>query len=247
MPKELEYLDVRYVIFLPTKDLEKWQCDEFIIIKSFPCLFDPEYSIAEIESVALSADALTAEDVMDVTGALAVHEEYTNGVLLTPDTLEEISDIYCWSSAGQCFIGDMLTEIEKLSVLLKHYYEEYKVVIKPEDISYNIEKEQPMMSLSGNIDVLFSNDVNMVSYKGNRGETLWWPVLIEDCGFFVVILDPDLDGVEEDEDVPIKKPEQMSLALTNCNPNSSNPWDDDDAYDDEYDTMTAWYKARGYI
>jgi hypothetical protein len=53
-------------------------------------------------------------------------------------------------------------------------------------------------------------------------------------------------GEEEDEDIPVKEPEQLKLLpLANCNPNhDTDPWDD---YDDEYSTMTEWYRARGYI
>ncbi len=242
MPKELNYLDVRYTVFMPTKDIENWLIDEFIVIKHYPCLFDEEYSIAEIECVTLDSEALTADDVMEITGALAVHEEYTNGVLTTPDTIDEIATIYCWSGAGLCFISDMLTEIEKLSLLMRYLYDTYKELIKVEDLMYNVDKDTPYQDLSDNIDVLFSNDINCIRYKDHHPETLWWPYILEACGgFFLIML-----GEEEDEDIPVKEPEQLKLLpLANCNPNhDTDPWDD---YDDEYSTMTEWYRARGYI
>lgn len=249
MPKEVEYLDARYTVFMPTKEIDNWKIDEFIIIKSFPCLFNEEYSIAEIESVALTSEAYTAEDVMDITGALAVHEEYTNGVLMTPETVDEINDVYCWNGGGTCFIGDMLTEIERLSVLIKHLYTTYKTLIKVEDLSYNIDKDSPYKPLADNVDILFSNEVNCIQYKDHHPETLWWPYMIEECGFYIIILDCDLDD-EEDDNIPVKTPDQLSLLpSTNCNPNSSrDPWDD---YDDDYDStgyyMTEYYRQRGYI
>ena len=185
---------------------------------------------------------------MEITDALAVHEEYTNGVLMTADTVDEINDIYCWNGGGTCFIGDMLTEIERLSVLIKHLYTTYKTLIKIEDLSYNIDKDSPYQPLADNVDILFSNDVNCIQYKDHHPETLWWPYMIEECGFFLIILDSELED-DEDDDIPVKEPSQLCLPLTNCNPNSSkDPWDE---YDDDYDStgyyMTEYYRQRGYI
>ena len=55
---------------------------------------------------------------MDITNAIAVHEEFTNGIITTPEGIEDLGEIYCWNGAGTCFLADMLTDIEKLTFLM---------------------------------------------------------------------------------------------------------------------------------
>ena len=117
-------LDIRYVILGRKKYIDNFDHEEFELIRKIDCWFNDEYMLAEIRASAF-AD-YTLEDVMEMTDSLAVHEEYTNGIITTNDNLDELNSIYCWSGAGACLLADMLTEAERLSCLLQKYYIETK-------------------------------------------------------------------------------------------------------------------------
>lgn len=223
-------LDVRYVILGKKKNIDNFDYDEFELIRKMDCWFSDEYKIAEIRASAF-AD-YTVEDVMEMTDSLAVHEEYTNGIITTSDNLDELNSIYCWSGAGACLLADMLTEVERLSCLLQKYYIETKERIDIDDIGIALSKEGEEIPVSENLEKLFSNEVNSIFYKGKR-EYLWWPTIIEELGYFLVIIDEDSI---EDEDVP----EVFK---------SENPWGD--IYDDEEDEaghyINEYYRRKGLI
>lgn len=223
-------LDVRYVILSKKKNIDNFDYDEFELIRKIDCWFSDKYMIAEIRASAF-AD-YTLEDVMEMTDSLAVHEEYTNGIITTSDNLDELNSIYCWSGAGACLLADMLTEVERLSCLLQKYYIETKERIDIDDIGISLSKEGEEIPVSENLEKLFSNEVNSIFYKGKK-EYLWWPTVIEELGYFLVIIDED---TLEDEDVPeVFKNE--------------NPWGD--IYDDEEDEaghyINEYYRRKGLI
>lgn len=223
-------LDVRYVILSKKKNIDNFDYDEFELIRKMDCWFSDEYMIAEIRASAF-AD-YTLEDVMEMTDSLAVHEEYTNGIITTSDNLDELNSIYCWSGAGSCLLADMLTEVERLSCLLQKYYIETKERIDIDDIGISLSKEGEEIPVSENLEKLFSNEVNSIFYKGKK-EYLWWPTIIEELGYFLAIIDED---ALEDEDVP----EVFK---------SENPWGD--IYDDEEDEaghyINEYYRRKGLI
>ena len=224
-------LDVRYVILSKKKNIDNFDYDEFELIRKIDCWFSDEYKIAEIRASAF-AD-YTLEDVMEMTDSLAIHEEYTNGIITTSDNLDELNSIYCWSGAGSCLLADMLTEVEKLSCLLQKYYIETKERIDIDDIGISLSKEGEEIPVSDNLEKLFSNEVNSIFYKGKK-EYLWWPTVIEELGYFLAIIDEDS---LEDEDVP----EVFK---------SENPWGDlyDDDDDDEVGHyINDYYRRKGLI
>lgn len=223
-------LDVRYVILSKKKNMDNFDYDELELIRKIDCWLSDEYMIAEIRASAF-AD-YTLEDVMEMTDSLAVHEEYTNGIITTSDNLDELNSIYCWSGAGVCLLADMLTEVERLSCLLQKYYIETKERIDIDDIGISLSKEGEEIPVSENLEKLFSNEVNSIFYKGKK-EYLWWPTIIEELGYFLAIIDED---ALEDEDVP----EVFK---------SENPWGD--IYDDEEDEaghyINEYYRRKGLI
>ena len=90
----------RWTILLEREEADTFEETDFKVINRQENLFSNEYVILEIESLiggyALE-EGYTAEDVMCSTNALAVHEEFTNAVIITPDTLDDIADeMYCW-------------------------------------------------------------------------------------------------------------------------------------------------------
>ena len=224
-------LDVRYVILGKKKYIDNFDHEEFELIRKIDCWFRDEYMIAEIKANDKFAD-YTLEDVMDITDSLAVHEEYTNGIITTSDNLDELNSIYCWSGAGACLLADMLTEVERLSCLLQKYYIETKERIDVDDIGISLSKEGEEIPVSENLEKLFSNEINSIFYKGKK-EYLWWPTVIEELGYFLAIIDEDS---LEDEDVP----EVFK---------SENPWGDiyDDEEDEEEHYINEYYRRKGLI
>lgn len=224
-------LDIRYVILGRKKYIDNFDHEEFELIRKIDCWINDEYMLAEIRANDKFAD-YTLEDVMDITDSLAVHEEYTNGIITTKDNLDELNSIYCWSGAGWCLLADMLTEVERLSCLLQKYYIETKERIDIDDIGISLSKEGEEIPVSENSEKLFSNEVNSIFYKGKK-EYLWWPTIIEELGYFLAIIDED---ALEDEDVP----EVFK---------SENPWGD--IYDDEEDEtghyINEYYRRKGLI
>lgn len=227
-------LDVRYVILGKKKYIDNFDHEEFELIRKIDCWFSDEHMIAEIKANDKFAD-YTLEDVMDITDSLAVHEEYTNGIITTKDSLDELNSIYCWSGAGGCLLADMLTEVERLSCILRKYYIETKERIDIDDVGISLSKEGEEMPISDNLEKLFSNDVNSIFYKGKR-EYLWWPTIIEELGYFLAIID---DDDLEDEDIPAVF-------------KSENPWgdlydDDDDDEDEVGHYINDYYRRKGLI
>ena len=224
-------LDIRYVILGRKKYIDNFDHEEFELIRKIDCWINDEYMLAEIRASAF-AD-YTLEDVMEMTDSLAVHEEYTNGIITTSDNLDELNSIYCWSGAGACLLADMLTEVERLSCLLQKYYIETKERIDIDDIGISLSKEGEEIPVSENLEKLFSNEVNSIFYKGKK-EYLWWPAVIEESGYFLAIIDED---ALEDEDVPAVF-------------KSENPWGDlydDDDYDEIGHYMNDYYRRKGLI
>ena len=224
-------LDIRYVILGKKKYIDNFDHEEFELIRKIDCWLSDEYMIAEIKANDKFAD-YTLEDVMDITDSLAVHEEYTNGIITTSDNLDELNSIYCWSGAGECLLADMLTEIERLSCLLQKYYIETKERIDVEDIGISLSKDGEEIPVSDNLEKLFSNEINSIFYKGKK-EYLWWPTVIEELGYFLAIIDEDS---LEDEDVP----EMFKI---------ENPWGDiyDDEEDEEEHYINEYYRRKGLI
>lgn len=224
-------LDIRYVILGRKKYIDNFDHEEFELIRKIDCWLSDEYMIAEIKANDKFAD-YTLEDVMDITDSLAVHEEYTNGIITTSDNLDELNSIYCWSGAGEYLLADMLTEIERLSCLLQKYYIETKERIDVEDIGISLSKDGEEIPVSDNLEKLFSNEINSIFYKGKK-EYLWWPTVIEELGYFLAIIDEDS---LEDEDVP----EMFKI---------ENPWGDiyDDEEDEEEHYINEYYRRKGLI
>lgn len=222
---------LRWVIMLPKKEAEKWEDTDFKLVAKGSNTFTDDYQTLLIEP--LTADAqYTAEDVMEITDAIAVHEEFTNGILTTPEGVEELGDnVYCWQGAGNCFLADMLTDVEKLTFLMSHLYTEKKELITVEDIDIIINKDGPTIPLAENVDKLFTNDVYKIIWKTEE-ISVWWAFVIEDVGLFLVVLDDELAWEEEEEDV-----KQLPAPRDYAGYDDLYPWGnyyDDYDYDDRY-------------
>lgn len=210
----------RWTILLDKKEADEFEEEDFKVINRQDNLFSDDYTILEVEPLTINSE-FTAEDVLTSTGALAVHEEFTNAVIITPDSLDEIADeMYCWQGAGNVFLGDMLTDVERLNFLMKSIYEEYKNLVTVDKIEIRLSKDSQPLPLADNVEKLFTNDAYSVIYEGHE-ITLWWANVIEDKGLFLVVLDEDYEE-EEQKLLPA--------------PKYTNPY-----YDDDY-----WREVYGY-
>ena len=221
----------RWTILLDKKEALEFEETAFKVIARQENLFNDDYAILEIESLTFD-DGYTVEEVMTMTGALAAHEEFTNATITTLDSLDDIADdMYCWKGAGNIFLGDMLTDIERLNFLMKSLYDEYKNLVTVDKIEIKLTKDSQPVPLSDNVEKLFTNDAYSVIYEGHE-ITLWWANIIEDRGLFLVIIDEDYEDEEE---------EKKLLPA----PRYTNPyydyWDDAYGYDD-YDYDDRYYQ-----
>lgn len=224
----------RWTILLDKKEALEFEETDFKVIARQENLFNDDYAILEIESLTFD-DGYTAEEVMTMTGALAVHEEFTNATITTPDSLDDIADdMYCWQGAGNIFLGDMLTDIERLNFLMKSLYDEYKNLVTVDKIEIKLTKDSQPIPLSDNVEKLFTNDAYSIIYEGHE-TTLWWANIIEDRGLFLVVIDEDYEDEDDDEDVKKLLPA----------PKYTNPyydyWDDVYGYD-SYDYDDRYYQ-----
>ena len=230
-PSIFEY--PRWTILLDKKEADEFEETEFKVISRQDNLFNENYAILEIESLTFG-DEYTAEDVLSSTGALAVHEEFTNAIVTTPDSLDDIADdMYCWQGAGVVFLGDMLTDIERLNFLMKKLYEETKTLVTVDKIELRLTKDGDTVPLADNVESLFTNDCYSVIFEGKE-TTLWWASIIEDRGLFLVVIDEDYEDDEEEE---VKK----LLPAPKYTDPYSEYWDDIYGYDG-YDYDDRYYQ-----
>lgn len=228
----------RWVILLETKDADAFEEDDFMVVNKVLNYFNPLYTILEIESL-IGEPEYTVEDVIMMTGALAAHEEWTNGVVVPVDELDTVADdIYPWEGSGGCFLGDMLTSLEKLHFLMLYLYDQKKEVIQVEDITIREKKDGPKLPLADRVDELFTADFHSIQYK-DLDVVLWWQTIIEERGMFLVVLDADLLEDEDEDDekkttIPYKSPYRGSEYWGNY-------YDDVYGYDD-YDYDDRYYR-----
>lgn len=224
----------RYVGIIPSQTYARFSRfgdEDLVDIDSEECIYNEDYVIAVFEPM-IEGNQFTIEDVMDITGAIAVHEEWTHAIVTRDDVLDELSRTYPWAGGGMMFFGDMLTAYEKMYFLLKHLNQVDKTKEGPwlvEDISYNLSKGDEYKPLLDKVDLLFGNTIASIKYN-NKEEVLYWPPYIEDEGFFLAVIDDELEDEEEIETPKTKYP------LTNYN---DYDYDDDDYWD-------YWERYRNY-
>lgn len=189
---------IRWVVLMEKKEVDTFQHDMFKVIYKVNQCFNEDYTLLQLEGTVPDFD-FTAEDVLIETGALAVHEEFTNGVIVTSDTLETISDeIYTWNGAGGCLLGDMLTDLEKLDSIMKYFYTETKQAVGVDDITIRLSKDGAKFPIKNHLEELFDGSAYSAHYK-EHDCTIWWASIIEDLGFFLVVLDEEEDDDEYED------------------------------------------------
>lgn len=186
----------RWVLIMNKEEALKWKDIEFHLISKKESDYSDDYYLMLIEAFTDECD-YTAQEVMEITGALAIHEEYSRAVIMDPIGAQELGDfVYNWEGAGNYLFGDMLTDIERLQLLMLSLYEEYQNIVNINDVYISIGKDLPYMPLGNNISALFKDDIYGVQYGNNEPLIVWWGGLVEHKNFFVAIL---TDEEEEDD------------------------------------------------
>ncbi len=219
--KEGLYTIPRYVVLIEkqiSKELDSLK--EWIVIKNrYDCAYEPDWEFLLIEANK-GAKEMDLETILSLTGALAIHEEFTNGIVVLDDYIEDIGSTFCWDGAGALFLGEMLTEIERMTLIMMYYYNRDKE--RPDINAFYcglVKQPSTQLPLKSNMELLFSNDIKVLIYK-NRETHLWWPTFMEESGYYLVIVEDhaDIDEVH-------KLVQDFHVA---------DPWDDDDEYDGYY-------------
>lgn len=195
--KPLSCLNSRWVILLDKCTADEFEETDFKVIARTPNMYSQEYELVLVEALVIDGD-YTAEDVMISTGALAVHEEYTNAVITTLENVSDLNDIYPWSGGGNCLIGDMLTDVERMSLVMHHFYTKAKTRISIEDIDIKMDKDgKKIIPLSDNLEKMFTDDPYSIIYKDDEW-VVWFASLVkEETGMFLVVVD---DSIVDDDD-----------------------------------------------
>ena len=223
---------LRWVIMLPKKEADKWEDTDFKLVYKGTSSFTDDYQTLLIEPLTDDCQ-YTAEDVMEITDAIAVHEEFTNGIITTPEGVEDLGEVYCWGGAGACFLAYMLTDVEKLSFLVNHLYTEKKELIEIKDIDIIVQKDGPRVPLADNCDKLFTRDIYQIVWKEEE-ISIWWAFVIENAGLFLAIIDDELLWEDEDDEEDVKK---LPAPRDYAGYDDLYPWGsyyDDYDYDDRY-------------
>lgn len=192
----------RWTIILREEDAEKWQDIDFQMVHKVENAFSPEYTMCLIQSHTLDCE-YSAYEVMEITGALAVHEEYSMAVVTSPDGVEEMGwFMYNWTGGGSYMLGDMLTDIERLQILMDSLYQDHQDIINIADIKISTAKDGPLVPLGNRIDELFTKDVYSLQYKDNDPYIVWWGGLIDKKGYFLAVVDEEGEDEEDNKVIP---------------------------------------------
>lgn len=204
--KELAVLNQgqRWVILLSKYDADNFDETDFHIVSKDISTYSDEYCFLLIESLIEDSD-YRPDDILCLTGALAVHEEWSNAIIVPSREVEDIySDLYPWEGSGNVLIGDMLTDLEKMNYLLLYLYTEHKELIEIKNIQVKKGKDDDYIPLDENTTLLFGDKLYGAKYKEND-IVFWWPILLEESGLYIIVLDEDLDEDDEDEDTETAK------------------------------------------
>lgn len=211
--------------------------NNFKIVASQKHSFNNGYWIVEIEPTYQNIEDTEIEDVLNDTGALAIHEPFTSAVITTEDGLEILSeDIYSWSNAGNILLGDMLSDLERLGYILHYYTTKYpEKMITIEDLKIVVDQHSDAIPMENNVSKLF-DDIYGIEYEGKL-ETIWWPFIIDGTGLHLIVI---VDEEEDDEDYPLVPLDNRKL---------TDPYYDDwppyrDWYDDDYYYRDERFYAR---
>ena len=247
----------RYTIVVNKSIVDTWEKDvpDFTILNQADIWYDDSLVCLEI-TPKVKDGGYTVEDVFDLTDALMAHEEYTSGFFTDESSIEKLADSYSWDGSAWTLIGDMLTEGEKIHILLMQFdlITGEKPLIKDLEYSTSLQKdpERIYKPIIGNVKDLFGDVATWFRFKPKDGAPAeingWWANIVPDCGLFVIILDYDkeeeydyseqLSLLEEDPEY------EEAMDLYRKEMEEEDYWN---GYldDDDYAYLDKWYDKKG--
>ena len=204
------------------KKMGDW-AEDYMPLGTRECMYDDKYLIVEYTILSETPGDADIEVMLNTLGGLAYHEDGSNAVCILDSDIKELSLIYSWDGAIENLMGEMLTAEERCLFLIQKTRELNRDVnTLLIDVADSV-KESVWVPLEGNWAKMFTDNDGKVKFGENGAEEyIWWPSILEDKGFYIVI-----QGEEDDE-------EEAAPSTTH-----PNPWDDDDDsyysyYDDPY-------------
>lgn len=191
--------------------MKDWE-EDYLPLGTRNCLYSDEYLIVEYSIISETPGDADIEVMLNTLGGLAYHEDGSNAICILEDDIKELSLIYSWDSAIENLMGEMLTAEERCMFLINKTRELNR---DPNTLMIDISpdpKTPNWIPLDNNWNKMFTDNDGRIKFGENGAEEyIWWPTLLEDKGFYIIIQG---DGEEEDDDIPVKT--------------HPNPWDDDD-------------------
>lgn len=243
----------RYTVIVNKKLVDSWEEDvpDFTILSQTDIWYGDDLVCLKITPKTKDG-GYTVEDVFDATDALIAHEEYTSGFFTDESSIEKLSDYYSWDGSAWTLMGDMLTEGEKIHILLMQFdlMTGEKPLLKELEISTSTTKdaERIYKPLIGNVQELFGDNVTWFRFCPKDGAPAeiqgWWANIVPDYGLFIIILDYDKEDEYDFENDPDYE-EAMDLFRKEME-------DEDDYWsdymgDEDYLYLDKWYHKKGIL
>lgn len=243
MPSEENTLLDIYTLIMKEEDTLEWEQNfpGLQLLAKEPLMFDLGYSVVKINVLPCNGfDECSPIDIIDLTGAIALHQEYTNGFISDELGLGELNNIYVYEGAAYAMMGEMLTEDEKLNIIFNYIWPDHeKFTI--DDLVYSassLKEKIKWIPLKGNEDKLFGENIGKIGLANDENTTwtTWWAEIIEKLDFYIIVVDED-EIEDDEEDTPSKR--------------SSIPYpddeDDEEAWNDYYRRLSEkYYGDREY-
>lgn len=215
----MENLQLQHCTMLMSKEnyakIDDW-AEDYMPLGTRECLYDNKYLIVEYAILSETPGDADIEVMLNTLGGLAYHEDGSNAICILEDDIPELSRIYTWDRSIENLMGEMLTAEERCMFLINKTRELKR---DPETLLIDVSdsnKESVWIPLKDNWSKMFTDNDGRVKFGENGAEEyIWWPNMLEDKGFYVVI-----QGTEDDEDASDAAPSTQH----------PNPWDDDDDY-----------------
>lgn len=243
----------RYTVIVNKKLVDSWEEDvpDFTILSQADIWYGDDLVCLKITPKTKDG-GYTVEDVFDATDALIAHEEYTSGFFTDESSIEKLSDYYSWDGSAWTLIGDMLTEGEKIHILLMQFdlMTGEKPLLKELEISTSTTKdaERIYKPLIGNVQELFGDNVTWFRFCPKDGAPAeiqgWWANIVPDCGLFIIILDYDKEDEYDFENDPDYE-EAMDLFRKEME-EEDDYWSDYMG-DEDYLYLDKWYHKKGIL
>lgn len=189
----------KIIVLVDKADLNdlRWDNEDYFTIKrTADCSVNPNYAVVELETSDIEFDVSYFETIDYV---LAVHEEYTNGILILDSNLEDVNNIFPWATGGNYLMAELLTATEKMYILLAYLAAMDKARPNIEDIDIIGEKEVHY-PLVNNIDKLFGeNEVHHFAHKGEIITPLWieMSMKVKGLNYMIIVVSTDEDGKDD--------------------------------------------------